>query len=77
MKWDACCRSHRRWFETEDGLVLLDYKTDYVPLGRADIIRDRYREQIDYYTKALEKITSQKVTERYLYLFSIGELVKY
>ena len=23
------------WFETEDGLVLLDYKTDYVPAGRS------------------------------------------
>jgi ATP-dependent helicase/nuclease subunit A len=65
------------WFETEDGIVLVDYKTDYVPKGRADIIRDRYRVQIDYYTKALEKITSKKVSERYLYLFSSGELVEY
>lgn len=64
------------WFETEDGLVLLDYKTDYVPAGRSEIIRDRYRVQIDYYTKALEKITGKKVKERYLYLFYSGELVE-
>jgi ATP-dependent helicase/nuclease subunit A len=64
------------WFETEDGLVLLDYKTDYVPEKRSDIIRDRYRLQIDYYTKALEKITGKKVAERYLYLFHSGELIE-
>ena len=63
------------WFDTGDGLVLLDYKTDYVPGGRSDIIRDRYKVQIEYYTKALEKITGKKVTERYLYLFRSGELV--
>jgi len=63
------------WFETENGLVLLDYKTDYVPAGRSDIIRERYKVQMDYYTKALEKITGRKVTERYLYLFFSGELL--
>ena len=63
------------WFETGDGLVLLDYKTDYVPEGRSDMIRDRYKVQLQYYTKALEKITGKKVTERYLYLFHSGELV--
>lgn len=56
--------------------MLLDYKTDYVPAGRSEIIRDRYRVQIDYYTKALEKITGKKVKERYLYLFYSGELVE-
>lgn len=64
------------WFETENGLVLLDYKTDYVPEGRSDIIKERYRVQIDYYTKALERITGKKVTERYLYLFYSGELIE-
>ncbi|MGE5614635.1 MAG: UvrD-helicase domain-containing protein, partial [Bacillota bacterium] len=63
------------WFETDNGLVLLDYKTDYVPEGGSGIIRERYRTQIDYYTKALEQLTGKKVTERYLYLFSSGELL--
>ena len=63
------------WFETKDGLVLLDYKTDYVPAGGSDLIRKRYKVQLDYYTRALEKITGKKVSETYLYLFHTGELL--
>jgi ATP-dependent helicase/nuclease subunit A len=48
------------WIETEAGLVLLDYKTDFVPAGGSDVIKQRYKVQIDYYTKALEKITAGK-----------------
>ena len=65
------------WFEAEDGLVLLDYKTDYVPAGRADLIRERYKVQLDYYTRALERITGKKVTQKYLYLFYNGELLSF
>ncbi|MEN6314700.1 MAG: UvrD-helicase domain-containing protein [Clostridiaceae bacterium] len=64
------------WFEADNGLVLLDYKTDYVLAGGAERIRERYRIQLDYYTRALEKITGRKVTEKYLYLFHTGELLK-
>lgn len=63
------------WFETEGGLVLLDYKTDYVPAGGAEIIRERYKVQLDYYARALERITGKKVVEKYLYLFHSGELL--
>jgi ATP-dependent helicase/nuclease subunit A len=63
------------WFEADDGIVLLDYKTDYVPAGGAEIIKERYRVQLDYYTRALERISGKKVTEKYLYLFHSGELL--
>jgi ATP-dependent helicase/nuclease subunit A len=63
------------WFESEEGLVLLDYKTDYVPAGESEMIRERYKVQLDYYTRALETISGQKVTEKYLYLFNTGELL--
>ena len=63
------------WFETGDGILLLDYKTDFVPEGGSDIIKERYKIQIDYYTMALERVTGKKVTEKYLYLFYTGELV--
>jgi ATP-dependent helicase/nuclease subunit A len=65
------------WFETEDGLVLLDYKTDYVPAGGSDLIRERYKIQLDYYTRALERITGEKVVEKYLYLFHNNELLSF
>ena len=59
------------FFEEEDGIVLLDYKTDYVEEGNIDEIIERYRSQLKYYKDALEKITEKKVKESYLYLFGI------
>ncbi|WHH57448.1 helicase-exonuclease AddAB subunit AddA [Petroclostridium sp. X23] len=61
------------YFEEQDELVLVDYKTDYVPDGDMDIIKERYRVQIEYYAKALESITCKRVKERYIYLFWNGE----
>lgn len=64
------------YFEEDDGLVLLDYKTDYVKDDDIDIIKERYKVQIDYYSTALEVITGLKVKEKYLYLFYNGVTVK-
>lgn len=65
------------YFEESDGIVLLDYKTDYVPAGGTDLIKEKYRIQIDYYTKALERLTGRQVKEKYLYLFWNGETVAF
>lgn len=65
------------YFEEDDGLVLIDYKTDKVTLGEMGIIKEKYRIQIDYYTKALEKLTGKKVKQKYIYLFYNGEILEY
>ncbi|RCX09891.1 DNA helicase/exodeoxyribonuclease V subunit A [Anaerobacterium chartisolvens] len=65
------------WFEEDEGMVLLDYKTDYVPEGGIELIKERYRTQINYYTAALEKLTGREVKEKYIYLFSTGEVIEY
>lgn len=53
----------------EDGAwVLVDYKTDRI--ADEDAFIQRYQGQIDWYAKALERITGLPVKERYLY--SIG-----
>ena len=64
------------FFEEEDGIVLLDYKTDYVEVGNEDEIVLRYKNQMKYYRNALEKITGKKVKETYLYLFALDKEVK-
>ncbi|QEK11428.1 helicase-exonuclease AddAB subunit AddA [Crassaminicella thermophila] len=64
------------YFEQEDGLVLVDYKTDYIGFGRKEEIVKKYRIQVDLYKEALEKITNKKVKESYLYLFHLDEEVK-
>ncbi|WP_409069289.1 helicase-exonuclease AddAB subunit AddA [Clostridium sp. FAM 1755] len=63
-----CC------FEEEDGLVLLDYKTDYV--SDIEKIKNRYKIQIQYYEEALNRITGKTVKDKYLYLFSIDNYIK-
>lgn len=55
------------YFLESDEIVLLDYKTDRVRDGEELI--SRYHGQMDYYEKALERITNKKVKERIIYSF--------
>ena len=57
----------------EEGIILVDYKTDRVKDGEE--LRNRYQKQIDLYSKALEQILGKKVKRRVLYSFSLGEEV--
>ena len=61
-------------FEEEDGLVLLDFKTDAVR-GNPSLVADRYRIQIDLYAKAIEAITGKIVKEKVLYFFDGPHLI--
>ena len=70
-------------FEDEEGIVLLDYKTDAISARfkggfkeARQVLEDRYRIQIDLYTRALEQIVKRKVTERYLFFFDGAHLLK-
>lgn len=65
------------FFEEKDGIVLLDYKTDYAERGEEHKIKERYEVQITYYADTLEKITGKRVKEKYLYLFYLDSEVKY
>ncbi len=58
------------YFEEPQGLILLDYKTDFVTDDNLDQIKEKYKVQLNYYTEALEKMTGKKVVEKYLYLLS-------
>lgn len=64
------------YFEEEDGLVIIDYKTDYVDDKNINNIIDEYSIQLKLYKEALEKITNKKVKECYLHLFSKQESFK-
>ena len=59
------------YFEEEDGLVLLDYKTDYVTT-QEELVK-RYEKQLEVYADALEQMTGKKVKERLMYSFVLGE----
>ena len=57
------------FWEEDDGLVILDYKTDRVT--KPEELTDRYTAQLNYYQEALEQITGRKVKEKILYSFAL------
>ncbi len=57
------------FFEEEDGLVLLDYKTDSVSSMKE--LWNRYETQLDYYGEALERLMGRPVKEKILYSFHL------
>lgn len=63
------------YLEEEDGLVLIDYKTDHVPEGDpkqgAKMLAKRYRVQLDYYERALTQLTGKHVKERIIYSLAL------
>ena len=66
------------FFEEEDGLVVLDYKTDAVSC--AEELVKRYQVQLAYYSEALAQIygyepgvSGKPVKERIIYSFKLGE----
>ncbi len=64
------------YFEEEDGIVLVDYKTDSVgTLDEEGLIR-RYQEQINYYERALNQLLNKTVKEKIIYSFSLGKEIK-
>ncbi len=59
------------YFIEEDGIVLLDYKTDSI--ASLDALWQRYETQMDHYQEALERLTGKRVKERILYSFHFDE----
>jgi len=67
------------YFETEEGLVLFDYKTDQIAHYGEDAAKDelinRYQGQLLLYKQALETITKKPVKEVYLIALDINATI--
>jgi len=59
----------------EDGITVLDFKTDYVTDETLKTVADRYTAQVKAYAQALERIYEKPVKSALLYLFTINEFV--
>ena len=64
------------FFEAEDGLVVVDFKTDRVEREVQARRTEAYRPQVLAYSDALEKIFQKKVCRRVLYYFHTGDTVE-
>ena len=58
----------------EDGITVVDFKTDYVTEDTLEKVLARYRTQVDTYSRALERIYEMPVKGTYLYFFHLNKL---
>ena len=62
------------YFENEEGIVLVDYKTDKAD-SELELIK-KYKKQLDYYEEALAKLTNEKIVKKYIYSFSLKKAIE-
>jgi len=60
----------------DDGITVIDFKTDHVTQDTLQIVAERYRMQVTAYVKALERIYQMKVNRAMLYFFSLNQFVE-
>ena len=60
----------------EDGITILDFKTDRVTEETVAAAADRYRLQVETYAEALTRIYEMPVKARLLYFFSLDRFVE-
>ena len=65
------------FFETEEGLTVVDFKTDRVR-NREELAQraQHYRTQLETYSRALERVMEKPVTRSVLYFLHVGETVE-
>lgn len=61
-------------FEEEDGIVILDFKTDRVK--DPEELKNAYKEQLAIYALACEKIFERPVKQKILYSFALGKAIE-
>lgn len=64
------------FYETEKGIVLMDYKTDHLEPGEEGILLERYEKQMELYARALEGIMGKRVVRKVLYSFSLDKEIE-
>ena len=60
----------------EDGITVLDFKTDYVTEATLGEKTEHYRSQVNAYADAVSRIYRLPVKEKLLYFFHMGQFVK-
>jgi len=63
------------YFEEDDEITILDYKTDRVDTLLE--LKRRYKTQLDYYEEAISQLTGKKVKEKVLYSFALMDQISW
>ena len=62
-------------FEEEDGIVVLDFKTDKA--DNLETLKETYSEQLNIYATAVEKIMGKPVKEKIIYSFNLSDYISF
>ena len=60
----------------EDGIIVLDFKTDYVTEKSLSLVAEGYKAQVSAYANALTRIYQIPIKAAYLYFFTLNKLVE-
>ena len=61
------------YINKDNELTLVDYKTDYVEEANKDILKEKYKKQLDLYKQALEQALNRKVDKTIIYSLYLNE----
>ena len=64
------------FFEEENHIVLVDYKTDHIPLNEVTKRASYYKSQLDMYKEAIQKAFGKEVRQSYIYFLSLGKYLE-
>ena len=65
------------FIDENDKLILLDYKTDYVELGKENELLNKYKKQLEIYKNSLEKALNMKVYKTYIYSIFLNKEIEF
>ena len=64
------------WFETLEGITVVDFKTDRVTEQTVLARAEEYRPQLMAYSRALEEVTGRRIVRRVLWFFRLDRAVE-
>ena len=64
------------WFEDEEGVTVLDFKSDRIQPGEEPLRAEQYRPQLTAYGKALKRILGKEKLTMVLWFFKTGRAVE-
>ena len=64
------------WFEDEQGITVVDFKSDRIMPGGEVARAEEYRPQLEAYSRALEDILSRPVSHKVLWFFETSAMTE-
>ena len=64
------------YVNSNDEIILVDYKTDWVQEGQEFTLVDKYKKQLEIYSSALEKSLEKEVSKKYIYSVRLNKMIE-